>query len=132
MIAHRGRPYLVMQMMAELKPPNERTFGGYVRVSLSLSLFSLSIYRTHLPEILYSIYRLVRGPDGRFADDDLARILHDPTQYPGGAWRARGTPEVLRVIEIVGIMQARQWGVCTVRISRFRGSFVYADVGVWG
>jgi hypothetical protein len=40
--------------------------------------------------------------------------LLDATESPAGAYRARGTPGVLRVIEIMGILQARQWGVCTM------------------
>lgn len=59
---------------------------------------------------------LVRGPDKRFKDDDLARIIHDATEWTAGAFQARGTPEVLRVIEILGIEQGRSWGACTVRI----------------
>jgi hypothetical protein len=57
---------------------------------------------------------LTRGEDGRFSDDDLARMLLDATATPGGAWRARGAPAVLRIVEIVGIEQARRWGVCSV------------------
>ncbi|KAJ7174160.1 heme peroxidase [Mycena crocata] len=50
----------------------------------------------------------------KFSDDDIAKILLDATENPAGAYRARGTPSVLRVIEIMGILQARQWGVCTM------------------
>lgn len=56
---------------------------------------------------------LQRGPDGRFSDDDLADILQHATEKPAGAYRARGTPEVLRIIEMLGMQQARSWGVCT-------------------
>ena len=55
-----------------------------------------------------------RGPDGRFADDDIARILQDATDKGAGAYRARGSPAVLRLVEILGMTQARQWGVCTM------------------
>ncbi|KDN34438.1 hypothetical protein RSAG8_12470, partial [Rhizoctonia solani AG-8 WAC10335] len=55
-----------------------------------------------------------RGPDGRFKDDDLAKLLFDATDNVAHRYGARGTPEVLRVIEIMGILQARQWGVCTM------------------
>ncbi|KAJ3844035.1 heme peroxidase [Lentinula raphanica] len=57
---------------------------------------------------------LERGPDGRFSDDDLAKILLDATENPAGAFRARGTPASLKIIEVLGIQQARQWGVCTM------------------
>ncbi|KAG6817060.1 hypothetical protein H0H87_000238 [Tephrocybe sp. NHM501043] len=57
---------------------------------------------------------LKRGPDGKFNDDDLARIVHDATDHPAGAFRGRGTPSVLRVVEILSIEQSRAWGVCTM------------------
>jgi linoleate 10R-lipoxygenase len=57
---------------------------------------------------------LKRGDDSKFPDDGLAKILLDATNTPGGAWRARGTPGVFRILEILGIQQARQWGVCTM------------------
>ncbi|KAG6915284.1 hypothetical protein DXG01_012306 [Tephrocybe rancida] len=57
---------------------------------------------------------LTRGSDGRFSDDDLADILQTATETPAGAFRGRGTPEVLRLVEIMGIEQSRAWGVCTM------------------
>ncbi|OSD00891.1 heme peroxidase [Trametes coccinea BRFM310] len=64
---------------------------------------------------------LQRGPDGRFSDDDLARhviinyrVLQDATEKPAGTYRARGSPAVLRIVEMMGMIQARQWGVCTM------------------
>ena len=55
-----------------------------------------------------------RGPDGKFSDDDLADILHTATENPACAFRGRGTPGVLRLIEILGIEQSRAWGLCTM------------------
>ncbi|KAL0959663.1 hypothetical protein HGRIS_011365 [Hohenbuehelia grisea] len=57
---------------------------------------------------------LKRGSDGRFSDDDLANILQTATSHPAGAFRGRGTPPVLRLVEIMGMEQARRWGVCTM------------------
>ncbi|KDR73404.1 hypothetical protein GALMADRAFT_142500 [Galerina marginata CBS 339.88] len=54
-----------------------------------------------------------RGPDGRFSDD-LAKIVHIATENPASAFRGRGTPPVLRLVEMMGIEQARQWGLCTM------------------
>ena len=58
--------------------------------------------------------RLKRQADGTFSDDDLAKILQDATENVAGAYRARGTPAALRVVEVMGMQQARQWGVCTM------------------
>jgi len=57
---------------------------------------------------------LARGPDGRFSDDDLANILHNATQTPAGAFRGQGSPGVLKIADVLGIEQARQWGLCTM------------------
>ncbi|KAI0094227.1 heme peroxidase [Irpex rosettiformis] len=57
---------------------------------------------------------LERGPDGAFSDDDIARVLQDATSSPAAAYRAQGTPSVLRIVEIMSILQARSWGVCTM------------------
>lgn len=58
--------------------------------------------------------RMKRGPDGKFNDDELAQILQHATETPAGAYRARGTPSALRAVEIMGIVQGRQWGVCSM------------------
>jgi linoleate 10R-lipoxygenase len=57
---------------------------------------------------------LVRGSDGRFADADLAKILQDATESPASAFKARGTPAYMRVVEVMGIEASRAWGTCTV------------------
>ena len=51
---------------------------------------------------------------GSFKDTDLAAILMNAIEDPAGAFKARGIPEVMRIVEIMGIEQARQWGTCTV------------------
>jgi hypothetical protein len=39
----------------------------------------------------------------------LARLIHDATEAPAGLFRARGTPTILKDVEIKGIQQARAW-----------------------
>ncbi|KAJ6553669.1 heme peroxidase [Mycena sp. CBHHK59/15] len=75
---------------------------------------------------------LKRGPDGRFNDDDLATILQNSTSWRAGAYRARGIPEVLRVIEVLGIEQARRWGACSMNdFRRFLGLKPYDSFKDW-
>ncbi|KAJ7584626.1 heme peroxidase [Mycena floridula] len=75
---------------------------------------------------------LVRGPDGKFSDDKLAEILHNATENPAGAYGAQGTPACLRVIEMMGIMQARQWGVCTMNeFRKFLGLKQFTTFEEW-
>ena len=59
---------------------------------------------------------LQRDESGRFRDADLARILQEGTANPAGAFKARGIPAALRIIEVMSIQQARAWGCCTVGV----------------
>ncbi|KAJ7040815.1 heme peroxidase [Mycena alexandri] len=80
----------------------------------------------------WTFNKLQRGPDGRFKDADLAHILHDSTSWRAGSYRARGIPEVLRVIETLGIEQARRWGTCSMNdFRRFLGLKPYASFKEW-
>ena len=45
-----------------------------------------------------------------FVDDWVV----DRIREPASAFKARGTPEVLRIIEIMTINQSRTWGVCNL------------------
>lgn len=46
---------------------------------------------------------------------ELSVILTmDRIREPAGAFKARGTPEVLRIVEIMTIRQSRTWGVCNL------------------
>lgn len=58
---------------------------------------------------------LKRGPDGKFSDVDLAEIIKDCIEEPAHAFGAHGTPESLKIIEIMGQLQARNvFNVCTM------------------
>ena len=73
------------------------------------------IFSGQQPEARQRVFGgIKRQADGTFSDDDLAGILHDSTEKVAGAYRARGTPAALRVIEIMGMDQARRWGVCSM------------------
>lgn len=49
-----------------------------------------------------------------------------------GAYRARGTPDVLRIIEIMSIEQGRQWGCCSMNEFRtFLGLKTFSDFDEW-
>ncbi|KZT64796.1 heme peroxidase [Daedalea quercina L-15889] len=80
----------------------------------------------------WSFDDLKRDPDGRYADADLAKILLDATEAPAGAFKARGTPDVLRIVEILGIMQSRSWGTCSLNEFRsFIGLRPYKTFAEW-
>lgn len=70
----------------------------------------------------YYFGSLKRGPDGKFNDGDLARVLHDAISVPAGSFGARGTPSIMKLNEIMGIEQSRRWGVCSLNDFRKVGS----------
>lgn len=57
---------------------------------------------------------LKRGLDGRFNDADLFSVLADATESPASSFGGQNSPGVLRLVEIMGMEQARSWGVCTM------------------
>lgn len=58
---------------------------------------------------------LKRGPDGRFSDADLGRIIKDCIEEPAHAFGAHGTPASLKVVDLLGQLQARGvFNVCTL------------------
>lgn len=58
---------------------------------------------------------LERGPDGRFKDSDLAELMKQCIEEPAHAFGAHGTPASLRVVDLMGQLQARDlFNVCTL------------------
>ena len=57
---------------------------------------------------------LKRGEDGRFRDEDLAKVLMNATATPAASFGARGTPAIMRLNEVMGIEQSRRWGCCSL------------------
>lgn len=56
-----------------------------------------------------------RGPDGKFNDVDLAEIIKDCIEEPAHAFGAHGTPASLKIVDIMGQLQAREmFNVCTM------------------
>lgn len=58
---------------------------------------------------------LKRGEDGRFRDSDIAKIIKDCIEEPAHAFGAHGTPVSLKMVDIMGQLQAREkFNVCTL------------------
>ena len=58
---------------------------------------------------------LKRGLDGRFSDADLGRIIKDCVEAPAHAFGAHGTPSSLKMVDILGQLQARGvFNVCSL------------------
>ncbi|KAH9930892.1 heme peroxidase, partial [Fomitopsis serialis] len=105
----------------EGKPNNERTIDDFKRAARNVMSKTPKDVRKR------TFNELERGPDGRFSDKDLAELLFSATEAPAAAFKARGIPDSLRIIEIMGITQARKWGTC----SRYLGLRPYKDFDEW-
>ncbi|KAI0601288.1 linoleate diol synthase precursor [Biscogniauxia sp. FL1348] len=57
---------------------------------------------------------LRRRPDKTYSDDDLASVLVASIEDVAGAFGANQVPEALKVVEVIGINQAREWHVATL------------------
>ncbi|KIW06011.1 uncharacterized protein PV09_03192 [Verruconis gallopava] len=58
---------------------------------------------------------LKRGANGSFNNDDLAKIIKDCIEEPAHAFGAHGTPKSLKMVDILGQLQAREhFNVCTL------------------
>ena len=78
------------------------------------------------------MHSLKRNTDGKFADADLARILHGATAASAAAYKARGTPEALRIVEVLSILQSRAWGSCSMNeFRKFMGLKPYSSFSEW-
>ena len=58
---------------------------------------------------------LKRQPDGRFKDSELADIIKGCIEEPAHEFGANGTPASLKIVDIMGQLQAREvFNVCTL------------------
>ncbi|KIM34230.1 hypothetical protein M408DRAFT_59813 [Serendipita vermifera MAFF 305830] len=96
------------------KPAEQITINDFKKVTERLKAMSNKDVRH------WTFAGLERDADGKFKDDDLSKICMDATLHPAGAFKARGTPHVMRTVEIMTIAMARRWGVCT--LNEFRKS----------
>ncbi|OLN90159.1 Linoleate 10R-lipoxygenase [Colletotrichum chlorophyti] len=62
-----------------------------------------------------------RGEDGKFDDDDLVDCISSAIEDCAGAFGARNVPQVMRPVEIMGILQGRKWNVAG--LNEFRKHF---------
>lgn len=98
----------------------ETTFPGVSWEKITIDMFkekTAKLKKDDKADVAsWAIPGLHRGPDGKFKDSDLAKILMDATEHPAGAFKARGTPSVMKIVEIMTMKMARTWGVCTVSL----------------
>uniref|UniRef100_A0A7G1PUP4 Dioxygenase n=1 Tax=Tricholoma matsutake TaxID=40145 RepID=A0A7G1PUP4_TRIMT len=112
-----------------------KLFEGRDSSQITVQDFKLAAHKYLIPHTdvrTWEFNGLKREPDGRFKDDDLARTIQDATEHRAGAFKARGTPEALRIIEILGIEQGRAWGTCSLNeFRKFLGLKPYKTFKEW-
>ncbi|KAK7686255.1 hypothetical protein QCA50_010475 [Cerrena zonata] len=107
------------------KTPDELTVKDFKITAKKLQAMEPDV--TH-----WTFGNLKRQDNGRFKDEDLATILHNATDHAAGAFKARGTPHIMRLHEIMGIEQNRRWGVCSLNDFRtFLGLKRYSTFLEW-
>jgi linoleate 8R-lipoxygenase/9,12-octadecadienoate 8-hydroperoxide 8R-isomerase len=93
------------------------------KISLQQFTMGLGKWEAKLPEdpVERPFAKLQRQADGRYDDDDLAKIFEESVEDVAGAFGASNVPTVFRTIEVLGIKQARSWNLAT--LNEFRSFF---------
>lgn len=113
----------------------KQIFPGKEPDDLSISDFKATAKKLQAiqPDVTHWTFgNLQRQADGTFKDEDLAKIIQNSTDHAAGAFKARGTPEIMRLHEIMGIEQNRAWGVCSLNdFRKFLGLKPYSTFLEW-
>ena len=116
---------------AALSAADEKWMEDILRASLpdlgSLDDMTPELYGKVMEKVGYKMFTtpggpknwtfggLERGPDGRFSDVDLAEVIKNCIDEPAHAFGAHGTPASLKVVDVMGQLQARDmFNVCTM------------------
>jgi hypothetical protein len=101
---------LIRKNLPELKSLDEMTPELFWKLTKQEVMHLMS-----MPPKEWTFSGIKRGPDGRFSDADLGRIIKDCIEEPAHAFGAHGTPASLKVVDILGQLQARGvFNVCTL------------------
>ncbi|ORY87395.1 heme peroxidase, partial [Leucosporidium creatinivorum] len=81
----------------------------------------------------WNIPGIKRKSDGYFEDRDLVNILSAATTNVAGAFKARGSPAAMRIIDMMGISAARStWGTCSLNeFRKFLGLEQFTEFKQW-
>ncbi|KHN98764.1 heme peroxidase [Metarhizium album ARSEF 1941] len=100
------------------RKPDDLSHVSHVELGQALVAFEQNIPKD--PSVR-TFDGLERQADGTFRDEDLVRILKEAMEDPAGAFGARMVPKALKVVEVLGINQARKWQVAS--LNEFRDFF---------
>ncbi|KAI0059735.1 linoleate diol synthase [Artomyces pyxidatus] len=95
--------------------------------------FAMKSIQASRPDVTqWTFGSLQRQANGTFKDSELAALIMNATENPAAAFRARGTPHVMRLHEILGIESNRRWGVCSLNeFRKFIGLKPYSSFEEW-
>ncbi|KAH7327505.1 linoleate diol synthase [Rhexocercosporidium sp. MPI-PUGE-AT-0058] len=102
--------YVLKDALPDLKSVDDMTTEKFLHVMKTKGHQLMS-----KPAREWTFGGLQRGPDGSFSDYDLAEILKNCVEEPAHAFGAHGTPASLKIVDIMGQLQARDvFNVCTM------------------
>lgn len=102
--------YILRETLPDLESVDDMTTDMFLKVMMTNGHKLMS-----KPAREWTFSGLERGPDGSFNDYDLAEILKNCIEEPAHAFGAHGTPASLKIVDIMGQLQARDvFNVCTM------------------
>jgi len=102
--------YVIRESLPDIKSLDDLTIDQFKKVMMN---YGHKLMSTSPKEWTFS--GLKRGPDGRFNDVDLAEILKDCVEEPAHAFGAHGSPSSMKIVDIMGQLQAREiFNACTI------------------
>jgi hypothetical protein len=120
--------WVLTSSLPELKSVNDVTVEQFQK---AMKVYGHKLMATAPKE--WTFGGLKRGQDGSFNDADLAEIIKDCIDEPAHAFGAHGTPASLKVVDILGQLQARDvFNVCTMNeFRRYLALQPYKDFEDW-
>ena len=101
---------LIRMHFPQMKSVDEMTPGQFWQMAATVTKDLLA-----KPAKEWTFGGLKRGQDGKFDDADLGRLIKDCIEEPAHAFGAHGTPASLKVVDLMGQLQAREiFNVCTL------------------
>lgn len=101
---------IIRSVIPDIKNIDDVTIGQFHKVMMT---HGHKLMKTPAQE--WTFGGLKRKKDGRFDDSDLANIIKDCIEEPAHAFGAHGTPASLKVVDLMGQIQARDvFNVCTL------------------
>jgi cytochrome P450 len=119
---------LIRRVFPDLKSLDDVTTQMFEKVMMT---YGHKLMSTESKE--WTFGGLQRQADGTFKDADIANIIKDCIEEPAHAFGAHGTPSSLRIVDIMGQLQAREvFNVCTLNeFRRYLNLKAYRNFEEW-